>query len=360
MERPVRERSACPAALTDRYPRGAGGDLHLAISDLSLAAGGGTRAAGRALRALWRHLPALRLGVQHLCCRHGRVYRAVWHGGADRCGDGDLFGGGRGAQAPGPGGTTDPGSPAGGRDRGGAAAAAPEGDDGLDRGGGPAAHYVEPFHRGGGHEAAGDTGTRGDGQLPDACAARDPRDLLLAPGAGAPSRGGEGRRRDRPCPPWAAGARIGRWTQCLIREEKQLMKRMMMGVVLGVVLLTGFSLEAVWGADLKVIQTHKTKDVIVTLLSEPGQWTKAKNTFVLEFTSASTKQPVEAGKVTLSTSMSMPGMAPMLAGATLSPDKVPGRYLGTISFPDSGARQVTVAWDGPAGKGSTQFSVSVR
>ena len=138
------------------------------------------------------------------------------------------------------------------------------------------------------------------------------------------------------------------------------MKRMMMGVVLGVVLLTGFSLEAVWGADLKVIQTHKTKDVIVTLLSESGQWTQGKNTFVLEFTSASTKQPVEAGKVTLSTSMSMPGMAPMLAGATLSPDKVPGRYLGTISFPDSGARQVTVAGDGPAGKGSTQFSVSVR
>jgi len=58
--------------------------------------------------------------------------------------------------------------------------------------------------------------------------------------------------------------------------------------------------------------------------------------------------------------MPMPGMAPMLAGATLTPDKVAGRYLGTISFPDSGARQVTVTWDGPAGKGSTRFSVSVR
>ena len=138
------------------------------------------------------------------------------------------------------------------------------------------------------------------------------------------------------------------------------MKHVIMGVVLGVVLLAGFPLGTVWGADLKVIQTHKTKDMVVTLLSESGQWTQGKNTFVLEFTSASTKQPVDAGKVTLSTSMTMPGMAPMLAGATLSPDKTPGRYLGTISFPDSGARQVTVAWDGPAGKGSTQFSVSVR
>jgi hypothetical protein len=137
------------------------------------------------------------------------------------------------------------------------------------------------------------------------------------------------------------------------------MKRVRMGVVLGVVLLTSL-LATVWGADLKVIQTRKVKDVVVTLLSESGQWKQGKNTFVLEFASAATKQPVDVGKVTLSTSMAMPGMAPMLAGATLSPDKTPGRYLGTISFPDSGARQVTVAWDGPADKGSAQFSVAVR
>ena len=138
------------------------------------------------------------------------------------------------------------------------------------------------------------------------------------------------------------------------------MKRLNVGVVLGVVLLAGLPLGTVWGADLKVIQTHKTKDVVVTLLSESGQWTQGKNTFVLEFASAATKQPVDVGKVTLSTSMAMPGMAPMLAGATLSPDKTPGRYLGTISFADSGARQATVAWDGPAGKGSTRFSIAVR
>ncbi|HEY5864641.1 MAG TPA: FixH family protein [Candidatus Tectomicrobia bacterium] len=138
------------------------------------------------------------------------------------------------------------------------------------------------------------------------------------------------------------------------------MQRMIVGLVLSGVLLMGLPLRTAWGADLKAIQTQKTKDMVVTLLSESGQWTQGKNTFVLEFTSAATKQPVDVGKVTLSTSMAMPGMAPMLAGATLSPDKTPGRYLGTISFPDSGARQVTVAWDGPAGKGSTQFSVSVR
>ena len=99
---------------------------------------------------------------------------------------------------------------------------------------------------------------------------------------------------------------------------------------------------------------------MIALKSESGQWAPGKNAFVLEFTSAKDKQPVDAGKVTLSTSMAMPGMAPMITGATVSPDKTPGRYLGTIEFPDSGARQVTVSWDGSAGKGSTKFSVSVR
>ena len=110
-------------------------------------------------------------------------------------------------------------------------------------------------------------------------------------------------------------------------------------------------------ADLKPIKTQKTKDITVTLMSESGQWTPGNNTFVLEV--AKDGKPIDAGKVTLSTSMPMPGMAPMIAGATLQPDG-PGRYRGTISFPDRGERQVTVAWDGPAGKGSTRFPVPVR
>jgi hypothetical protein len=114
------------------------------------------------------------------------------------------------------------------------------------------------------------------------------------------------------------------------------------------------------GADLKPIHTQKTKDVVVTLASESGGWKQGKNSFVLEFTSAKDEQPVDAGKVSLNTSMTMSGMAPMIAGATLSPDKAPGRYLGTIEFPDRGTRQVTVTWDGPGGKGSTKFSVPVR
>jgi len=138
------------------------------------------------------------------------------------------------------------------------------------------------------------------------------------------------------------------------------MKRMLMSLVTGLLLVTGGPLGPAWGAELKAIHTQKTKDVVITLLSESGQWTQGKNTVVLAFASANTQEPVDVGTVSLNTSMPMPGMSPMIAGATLTPDNAPGRYQGTISFPDSGARQVTVTWDGPAGKGSTRFSVPVR
>ena len=126
--------------------------------------------------------------------------------------------------------------------------------------------------------------------------------------------------------------------------------------VIALVALTAAA-TAVDAADLKVIKTQKAKDVSVSLSSESGRWTPGTNAFVVELTKDG--QTFDAGKVTLSTSMAMPGMAPMIAGASLQPDG-PGRYRGTISFPDGGERQVTVAWDGPAGKGSTRFPVPVR
>src|SRR5438067_8649570 len=136
-----------------------------------------------------------------------------------------------------------------------------------------------------------------------------------------------------------------------------MVNRLIVVLVLGRVMLASASFAP--AADMKPIRTQKVKDVVVTLESESGQWKPAKNNFVLTFTSAQDKKPVDAGQVSLTTSMAMPGMAPMLAGATLTPEG-PGRYRGTIEFPDRGTRQVTVTWDGPLGKGSAKFSVPVR
>ena len=130
--------------------------------------------------------------------------------------------------------------------------------------------------------------------------------------------------------------------------------RVLAAVAVSVALLAGTA-----GAQEKAIHTQKATDAVIMLKSETGQWKPGPNKFMLEFTTPS-GQPLDAGKVTLSTSMTMPGMGPMIAGATLTPDKAPGRYLGTISFPDGGTRQVTVSWDGPGGKGSARFPVPVR
>ena len=113
------------------------------------------------------------------------------------------------------------------------------------------------------------------------------------------------------------------------------MKRAKTAVLLVVLVLAGGI--GAWAADLKVVHTQKTKEAVMTLKSESGTWHPGPNAFVLELTSP-TGQPLDAGKVTLSTSMTMPGMAPMITGATVSADKTPGRYLGTISFPDGGTR----------------------
>ena len=136
------------------------------------------------------------------------------------------------------------------------------------------------------------------------------------------------------------------------------MTQRLITLVAGLLICGGITASAP-AAELKPIQTQKTKDAVITLANEAGQLKVGKNTFVLTFTDAAGK-PIDAGTVTFETTMTMPGMAPMLAGATLARDSTPGRYLGTITFSDAGARQVNLRWDGPAGKGTARFSVPVR
>ena len=138
-----------------------------------------------------------------------------------------------------------------------------------------------------------------------------------------------------------------------------MMKRVITAVVVLMGLLGGGLATAGWSAELNVIQTQKSKNAVIAIKSETGRWVQGKNSFVLEFTSPA-GQLLDVGTVSLNTAMPMPGMAPMIAGATLKLDKSPGRYSGTINFADAGTRQVTVTWDGPAGKGSGRFSVPVR
>jgi hypothetical protein len=143
-----------------------------------------------------------------------------------------------------------------------------------------------------------------------------------------------------------------------MKEDRSMTRRrVLVGISVG--LLSGIVVSAE-AAEPKPIHTQKTKDAVITLANEAGQLKVGQNTFVLSFADPATGKPLDVKTVTFETSMAMPGMAPMLAGATLKPDAVPGRYVATIAFPDAGARQATVRWEGPAGKGTARFSVSVR
>jgi len=109
----------------------------------------------------------------------------------------------------------------------------------------------------------------------------------------------------------------------------------------------------------KQISVQKSGDLTIALQNESGELKMGQNRFVVGFRSAS-GQPVDAGKVTVSSSMAMPGMAPMVAPIELQPTGQAGSYSLTGDFAMSGAWKFEIRWDGPAGQGTTSFSANVR
>lgn len=113
-------------------------------------------------------------------------------------------------------------------------------------------------------------------------------------------------------------------------------------------------------AAAKEIQTERTKDLAISLMSEKGELAMGQNRFIIAFRSVANNQPVDAGSVTVSSSMAMPGMAPMTAPIELEPAGTTGQYAVKGDFAMSGAWKFEIRWDGPAGKGSATFNTNVR
>jgi len=109
----------------------------------------------------------------------------------------------------------------------------------------------------------------------------------------------------------------------------------------------------------KEITSQRAGDLMLSLQNENGELAQGQNRFVVAFRSAN-NQPVDPGNVTIGASMTMPGMAPMVAEMEVKPSGTPGAYAATGDFKMSGAYVFEVRWDGPAGKGSTSFTTSVR
>lgn len=111
-------------------------------------------------------------------------------------------------------------------------------------------------------------------------------------------------------------------------------------------------------AGLTEIQRVKSGDLDIVLLSEDGALNQGKEAFVIEFRKADGTL-VDAGTVTTSANMPMPGMT-MPGSVQVESAGVPGRYRANGDFGMAGGWQMKVEWSGPAGQGSVSFDGTVQ
>ena len=110
----------------------------------------------------------------------------------------------------------------------------------------------------------------------------------------------------------------------------------------------------------KPIATIKVNDLTATVSKNTGQLKQGEQEITLAFTDSSGKQ-VDVGAVSLN--FHMPAMGSMMAmndAVTFTTTGTPGAYLGKVNIDMAGEWQGQLAYEGPAGKGKTTFSVSAR
>jgi Cu(I)/Ag(I) efflux system membrane protein CusA/SilA len=112
-------------------------------------------------------------------------------------------------------------------------------------------------------------------------------------------------------------------------------------------------------SDVGIVQTVRSGDVEIVLRSPDATLRQGRNTFTIEFRRAGSSELLDVGTVHATGNMTMPGMV-MSSGLQVSPSGVPGRYLATAEFGMSGAWQMALEWNGPAGQGSINFQGSVQ
>jgi len=108
-----------------------------------------------------------------------------------------------------------------------------------------------------------------------------------------------------------------------------------------------------------VIETVRRGDMVITLSNAEGALRQGPNRFRLEFRSARTNELADVGDVRLSGTMTMPGMV-MSSPTTISPAGQSGVYDVTGEYGMAGSWQMTLEWNGPAGRGSASFYGDVQ
>ena len=111
----------------------------------------------------------------------------------------------------------------------------------------------------------------------------------------------------------------------------------------------------------KVIKTVSVgNNLTATLSNDSGVLKRGNQELTISFTDPSGK-PVEVGAVSLNFHMAQMGpMAEMNDATTFTTTGTPGIYRGKVNIEVGGEWQGQLAYEGPAGKGKTTFSVSVQ
>ena len=108
------------------------------------------------------------------------------------------------------------------------------------------------------------------------------------------------------------------------------------------------------------IKTVAVDSLNATLSNGTGQLKQGDQEVTLAFTDASGK-PVDVGAVSLNFQMPQMGsMAAMNDSVTFTTTNAPGVYRGKVNIESGGEWQAQLAYEGPAGKGKTTFSVTAR
>jgi len=110
----------------------------------------------------------------------------------------------------------------------------------------------------------------------------------------------------------------------------------------------------------KTIKSVTVGNLTATLSNSTGQLKPGNQEVVLTFTDSSGK-PVDVGAVSLNFHMDQMGtMAVMNDSATFTTTDKTGVYRGKVDIEVGGEWQGQLAYEGPAGKGKTTFSVPVQ
>ena len=104
----------------------------------------------------------------------------------------------------------------------------------------------------------------------------------------------------------------------------------------------------------------RSGDLDVVLLAGTTALGQGKDTATLEFRSAADGSLVNVGMVKAAATMPMAGMAPMSGAVSVEPMSTAGRYLIASDLGMAGQWRLTIEWDGPAGRGTANFTPLVQ